>query len=81
MEDRKLYWSNCNVNNVEFNTDLVEATKCKKCNRSRIEISMSTCNEVTSLKLKLNKCVMEEGLCKICDENKYYSKIKNPCLT
>lgn len=81
MENHKLYWSDINVNDIEFNDDLVEATKCKKCNKSRINISLSISNKVSSIKLGLNKCAMEEGLCKICDESKYYSKIKNPSLT
>ena len=61
-------------NYLYIDSKIGDACACKKCGKSRI--TYTTCQNgstsETQLRIHMNTCVMEEGLCSGCDGDLYY---------
>ena len=62
------------VNYLYIDSKIGDACACKKCGKSRIQYSTQQNGSIdeTELRIHLNTCVMEEGLCSGCDGDLYY---------
>ena len=66
---------------MEISKELVDATKCVSCGKSRIKVALKLSDGKQVFSIRLSPKLFGKNWCDGCNQEEYYKNIENPLLT